>query len=103
VGIGNNRLRVLKCVGPFDKGCCHARLDVPLGVAVEQVDARVVGDEANRGLATAIDNESVSPHRILGRGRQTGETGGIVAVGVPLDNLEDMTMEMERICGFVVS
>lgn len=46
----------------FDEGCRHARFDVPLDVAVEELDARVVGQPTDGDGAVAGHQDRIAAH-----------------------------------------
>ena len=73
------------------------RGNVPLDVAVEEPDTRVVGAEAEDGVAVGVDEDGVATH---GRCGEVRGSGGVVEAGFVLaavDDLEGVAVEMERV------
>lgn len=53
------RLQLLRC---FNKGHGQTSLNMPLDVAVEERDARIVGLEPEHRIAIPVDEDGVSAH-----------------------------------------
>ena len=91
---GNVRLPCNHDIWGLDERCCHASFDVELGVAMEEPDAGVVGNEADRDSHTGVDDNGVSSH---GCGWGGIKTGPLRFVACATDNLEYVAVEMERV------
>ena len=77
-------------------------LDVPLDVAVEEVDARVVGAVAEHDVAALVDLDGVATHG--DRGRVLADEVGVVGRvgGRPRDDLEGVPVEVPGVVAVVV-
>ena len=85
----------------LDHGGDQPRVDVPLDVAVEEPDARVVAAEAQHDVAVGAHPEGIAAHGY----RREGGVGRIVVAAVLLaasDGLEVVAMEVEGMFAWVV-
>ena len=90
----------LELIGRLDDGGGQTHLDVPLDVAVEEPDARVVGLEAQDGEAAGVDRDRVALGRLaVVVGVALGPLAGS-GLG-PVEHLEVVAVQMERVVGTV--
>ena len=99
VAIRDIRLACDHDIRSLDERSGHACFNVEFGVAMEEPDTRVVGDEADGDAHAGIHDHGVTSHGCCGSGVETGPHG-LVACAV--DDLELMAMEMEGVGAGVV-
>lgn len=75
-GLVRDLLLFLDLQGSFNHGDGQASGDVPLHVAMQNPDARVVGPKSHDGVAVGRNHHGVSPHGY------SGEDGVCAVVGV---------------------
>lgn len=85
---------VLEHLGRLDERRREAHLDVPLDVAVEEEDARVVGLDAQPRVRAAVDADDVSPRR-----RGAGVAGPVKDAGAALRSLNDLELVAVQVEG----
>lgn len=77
----------------------QATLHMPLGMAVEQPDTRVISLEPDGSRTLAVDDERISAHGVRPRGIETGEE---VSAGCAGSDLEGVPVQMEGMGPVVV-
>jgi len=100
VTVRDVRLGVLKDIRSFDDRSRQSSFDVPLNVAMKQTDTWIVCHEANCHRATAWNNDNVSAH--WRHWPRVGHIRDAWCSPEPVDDLEVMTVEMERVVSHVV-
>lgn len=94
--------KVAEPLGGLDDGGRETHLDVPLNVAVEEVDAGVLGLEAQNGVGVAHDGDGVAARGLLVEAG-AGDAGPDACAGSGAsDDLEVVAVEVEGVVGFVV-
>lgn len=93
---------LLDLEGRLDKGHGQARVHVPLDVAVEEPDARVVRLEAQDKVARGRHDDGVAAH---GHRREVGHVAGVPVARVvvaAVDDLERVPVQVEGVLARVV-